>query len=769
MPRVDGDDVIAGRGPDAVFACDNRADVGTGRPDRERAKPPAGQGVDLPKLCVLSLRLDDDPGHARASRNGDRRSIETEHPRRLSEQGQDRRGESEHQPRLRPNGSVGSVARDLDLQSSAHRGRIVWWQRPLDRRCEPLTCSSARIRSPHCTGLMRRRPPGTGRLTFVSGEAGVGKTTLVRSFDSAARHSARVLVGACDPLAAPRPLGPFIEIGEETGSRLGELVREGGRAHEVALALVDELERRPTILVLEDLHWADEATLDVVRLLGRRIEAHLRLRRRAPIATTSSTAPIRSGCCSASSRRLRSGTPQARAAVARRGDAARRGEPARRRALSTAGRAGTRSSSAPCSRRATARSPRPCATRSSRERRDSATGRRRSSRRSRSLRRVSSRGCSTRSAATPATRSTSAWRRDCSTEIDRGVGVPPRAGAARSRGARSRRSASALCTARVSRRSSQGRVRPTSRGSPTTPTRPATATRSCGSLRRQPRVRQRSEPIARPPPSTAGRFAGPAASPGRTGRPARASGRRLLQHRRSARLDRGPASRIECHRRPATLHREVNALSSLVPRLACPGLMNEAEAAAREAVALADSLPPCREQGSAYSAMALYCLNQDDLDEAIAWGSRAAEVARRFADEEMLIDALITVGTCREHPRRSRRARDARGGAGSGAASRVRGLHPAGAERSLVRRGPPSRRQAWPIPTSRPASSTAPCPTSTCGGSASSASRSGTTSIRGRWDAAAELGTLLATRPPRVAIATARRAARARARACTAR
>src|SRR4029453_7341642 len=47
----------------------------------------------------------------------------------------------------------------------------------------------------------------------------------------------------------------------------------GARPHEVVAALLDELRARRTVLVLEDLHWADEATLDVLRLLGRRIEA----------------------------------------------------------------------------------------------------------------------------------------------------------------------------------------------------------------------------------------------------------------------------------------------------------------------------------------------------------------------------------------------------------------------------------------------------------------------------------------------------------------
>lgn len=111
-----------------------------------------------------------------------------------------------------------------------------------------------------------------GRLVLVAGEAGVGKTALLRSFCSDARP-ARVLWGACDSLFTPRALGPLLDIARVTGGDFERLVHAGARPHEVHSALVTELEgHQPTILVLEDVHWADEATLDVLTLLGRRIE-----------------------------------------------------------------------------------------------------------------------------------------------------------------------------------------------------------------------------------------------------------------------------------------------------------------------------------------------------------------------------------------------------------------------------------------------------------------------------------------------------------------
>jgi DNA-binding CsgD family transcriptional regulator/tetratricopeptide (TPR) repeat protein len=111
---------------------------------------------------------------------------------------------------------------------------------------------------------------GGGRLVFLEGEAGAGKTTLLRRFCDQHRQSARILWGACDGLLTPAPLGPLFEVADETGGELEELVRSGSRPHEIASAIIEELSRRPSVLVLEDMHWADEATLDVLRLLGRK-------------------------------------------------------------------------------------------------------------------------------------------------------------------------------------------------------------------------------------------------------------------------------------------------------------------------------------------------------------------------------------------------------------------------------------------------------------------------------------------------------------------
>ena len=118
------------------------------------------------------------------------------------------------------------------------------------------------------------RSTSRGRLVFIAGEAGVGKTALVRRFCKDRHGSARILSGACDALFTPRPLGPLLDIAEATGGELEELCGRGARPYQLAAALMRELGTcAPTILVLEDLHWADEATLDVLRLIARRVEA----------------------------------------------------------------------------------------------------------------------------------------------------------------------------------------------------------------------------------------------------------------------------------------------------------------------------------------------------------------------------------------------------------------------------------------------------------------------------------------------------------------
>ncbi|HEX4746740.1 MAG TPA: AAA family ATPase [Gaiellaceae bacterium] len=112
---------------------------------------------------------------------------------------------------------------------------------------------------------------GEGRVVLVRGEAGIGKTALLERFCNEVDDEARILKGACDSLFTPRPLGAVVEVALATGGHLESVVSTTTTPHAVAMALISELERVRTILVLEDVHWGDGATLDVLRLLGKRI------------------------------------------------------------------------------------------------------------------------------------------------------------------------------------------------------------------------------------------------------------------------------------------------------------------------------------------------------------------------------------------------------------------------------------------------------------------------------------------------------------------
>ncbi|MBK5332593.1 MAG: AAA family ATPase [Ilumatobacteraceae bacterium] len=108
-----------------------------------------------------------------------------------------------------------------------------------------------------------------GCTMLVTGEAGVGKTALVDTV--ADGPGDRVLRGACEPLFTARPLGPFLDIAHSLPEPLSSTIAGAGRVHAALPALLDELTARPSMLIIEDVHWADKASLDLIALLGRRM------------------------------------------------------------------------------------------------------------------------------------------------------------------------------------------------------------------------------------------------------------------------------------------------------------------------------------------------------------------------------------------------------------------------------------------------------------------------------------------------------------------
>jgi DNA-binding CsgD family transcriptional regulator/tetratricopeptide (TPR) repeat protein len=112
---------------------------------------------------------------------------------------------------------------------------------------------------------------GDGRLVLISGESGMGKTALLEEYQR--RGGERWLWGACDGLLTPRPLGPLFDIGAQSGGDLAELCQQDASRDQLFRAFQAEIDSPDalTIAVIEDVHWADEATIDLLSFLGRRL------------------------------------------------------------------------------------------------------------------------------------------------------------------------------------------------------------------------------------------------------------------------------------------------------------------------------------------------------------------------------------------------------------------------------------------------------------------------------------------------------------------
>lgn len=117
--------------------------------------------------------------------------------------------------------------------------------------------------------LVHTAETGRGAMVLVAGEAGIGKTSLLRALVEDVDTPTRWWWGSCDPLPAPRPLGPLEDIA--ASEPVVRALLDGRASHALRTAVLEEL-RHPTLLVVEDVHWADEATLELLLHVGRRIE-----------------------------------------------------------------------------------------------------------------------------------------------------------------------------------------------------------------------------------------------------------------------------------------------------------------------------------------------------------------------------------------------------------------------------------------------------------------------------------------------------------------
>ncbi|HTL90800.1 MAG TPA: AAA family ATPase, partial [Steroidobacteraceae bacterium] len=111
---------------------------------------------------------------------------------------------------------------------------------------------------------------GNGRIVSLEGEAGIGKTAAALDFVGAHRADAQVYAGGCEQLSTPEPLGPLRDIERDSRGRFSISGTSQLATFEALLRLLTSA-RDPGLLLIEDLHWADDPTLDLIRYLGRRI------------------------------------------------------------------------------------------------------------------------------------------------------------------------------------------------------------------------------------------------------------------------------------------------------------------------------------------------------------------------------------------------------------------------------------------------------------------------------------------------------------------
>jgi DNA-binding NarL/FixJ family response regulator len=113
---------------------------------------------------------------------------------------------------------------------------------------------------------------GDGRLVLVAGEAGIGKSSLVDTFVDAL-DDARVAWCASDGMITPSALGPLREVADQWGGAVQVACADGVPRETRFSALLTMLREYDglSVLVIEDLHFADEATLDLISHLSRRL------------------------------------------------------------------------------------------------------------------------------------------------------------------------------------------------------------------------------------------------------------------------------------------------------------------------------------------------------------------------------------------------------------------------------------------------------------------------------------------------------------------
>ncbi len=122
--------------------------------------------------------------------------------------------------------------------------------------------------------VLARARQGRGNILLIAGEAGIGKTSVVSAFVEQYGQDCSVYTGVCDALFTPRPLGPLHDMAINMAGPVAQALEKASTpSPRLFSTLLNFLETsdQPTIMIIEDVHWADHATLDLIKFLGRRV------------------------------------------------------------------------------------------------------------------------------------------------------------------------------------------------------------------------------------------------------------------------------------------------------------------------------------------------------------------------------------------------------------------------------------------------------------------------------------------------------------------
>ncbi len=121
--------------------------------------------------------------------------------------------------------------------------------------------------------MLENARTGRGGIVLISGEAGIGKSALARSLDAMLHDGEKLLIGSCDPLATPAAHAPLYDLAPALGQDVVALLEKAAPSSQLFPAVLTALRAMPGAVVLfEDVHWADDGTLDLLRFLFRRID-----------------------------------------------------------------------------------------------------------------------------------------------------------------------------------------------------------------------------------------------------------------------------------------------------------------------------------------------------------------------------------------------------------------------------------------------------------------------------------------------------------------